>query len=83
MGRGIAWRYTCQAVSAAGGLFLVGFAFRRLGASTYGAYALVITVLGLLGTVDYGLNMSVVRAAAVTTRRSPCRRRHRQDEMSR
>jgi O-antigen/teichoic acid export membrane protein len=64
MGRGIAWRYTCQAVSAAGGLFLVGFAFRKLGASTYGAYALVITVLGLLGTVDYGLNMSVVRAAA-------------------
>jgi O-antigen/teichoic acid export membrane protein len=64
LGRGIAWRYSCQAASAAGGLFLVGFAFRKLGASTYGAYALVVTVLGLLGTVDYGLNMSVVRAAA-------------------
>jgi O-antigen/teichoic acid export membrane protein len=64
MGRGIAWRYACQAVSAGGGLFLVGFAFRKLGASTYGAYALVVTVLGLLGTVDYGFNMSVVRAAA-------------------
>jgi O-antigen/teichoic acid export membrane protein len=64
IGRGIAWRYSCQAVSAAGGLFLVGFAFRKLGASTYGAYALVITVLGLLGTVDFGLSMSVVRATA-------------------
>jgi O-antigen/teichoic acid export membrane protein len=64
MGRGIAWRYACQGVSAAGGLFLVGFAFRKLGATTYGAYALVVTVLGLLGTVDYGFNMSVVRAAA-------------------
>jgi len=64
IGRGIAWRYASQAVSAAGGLFLIGFAFRKLGASTYGAYALVVTVLGLLGTVDYGFNMSVVRAAA-------------------
>jgi O-antigen/teichoic acid export membrane protein len=43
---------------------VVGFAFRKLGASTYGAYALVVTVLGLLTTVDYGFNMTVVRAAA-------------------
>jgi O-antigen/teichoic acid export membrane protein len=64
MGRGIAWRYASQAISAAGGLFLVGFAFRKLGASTYGAYALVVTVVGLLGTVDYGFSMSVVRATA-------------------
>ncbi len=64
IGRGIAWRYAGQAVSAVGGLFLVAFAFRRLGASTYGGYALVVTVLGLLGTVNYGFNMSVVRAAA-------------------
>jgi O-antigen/teichoic acid export membrane protein len=64
IGRGIAWRYASQALSAAGGLFLIGFVLRAVGAKTYGVFALVVTLLGLLSSVDFGLNMSIVRAVA-------------------
>jgi O-antigen/teichoic acid export membrane protein len=64
LGRNAAWLYLNAATSALGGLYLLGFSFRHLGASSYGLYALAATVLGVFGTVDFGLRMFVVRATA-------------------
>ncbi len=64
LGRNAAWLYLNAGTSAIGGLYLLGFSFRHLGASTYGLYALAATVLGVFGTVDFGLRMFVIRATA-------------------
>lgn len=64
MARNMAWRYLSQATSLTGGLVVVAYSLRRLGPSRYGWFALVSTVFGLLGTVDFGLTFSVVRAVA-------------------
>jgi O-antigen/teichoic acid export membrane protein len=64
LGHNAAWLYLNAGVSALGGLYLLGFSFRELGASTYGLYALVATVLAVFGTVDFGLRLLVIRATA-------------------
>jgi O-antigen/teichoic acid export membrane protein len=56
--------YLNAGASVLGGLYLLAFSFRHLGASTYGIYALVATVLGVFGTVDFGLRLLVIRATA-------------------
>ena len=64
LGRNAAWLYLNAGGSALGGLYLLGFSFRHLGASTYGLYALAATVLGVFGTVDFGLKLLVIRCTA-------------------
>ncbi len=64
LGQNTAWLYLNAGTSALGGLFLLGFSFRHLGASSYGLYALVATVLAVFGTVDFGLKLFVIRATA-------------------
>jgi O-antigen/teichoic acid export membrane protein len=64
LGRNAGWLYLNAGTSALGNLYLLGFSFRHLGASTYGVYALVATVLGVFGTVDFGLRLLVIRATA-------------------
>jgi len=64
LGQNTAWLYLNAGASALGGLYLLGFSFRHLGASTYGLYALVATVLAVFGTVDFGLRLFVIRATA-------------------
>jgi O-antigen/teichoic acid export membrane protein len=81
LGHNAFWLYLNAGVSALGGLYLLAFSFRHLGASTYGLYALVVTVLALFGTFDFGLKLFVIRA---TTRDSESfaideRRRARMD----
>ena len=64
LGRNTAWLYFNAGASALGGLYLLGFSFRHLGASDYGLYALVAAVLAVFGTVDFGLRLFVIRATA-------------------
>ena len=64
LGRNATWLYVDSLTSILGGIFLLGFSFRRLGASEYGLYALVTTVLAVFGTVDFGLKLFVIRATA-------------------
>ena len=64
LGHNAAWLYLNAGTSAIGGLYLLSLSFRHLGASTYGLYALAATVLGVFGTVDFGLRMFVIRATA-------------------
>jgi hypothetical protein len=64
LGQNTAWLYLNAGVSALGGLYLLGFSFRHLGASAYGLYALVATALAVFGTVDFGLRLFVIRATA-------------------
>ena len=64
LGHNAAWLYLNAGASALGGLYLLSFSFRQLGAATYGLYALAATVLGVFGTVDFGLRMFVIRATA-------------------
>ncbi len=64
LGRNAAWLYMNAGASAIAGLFLLGFSFRHLGASAYGLYALVATVVGVFGTVDFGLRLWLIRATA-------------------
>jgi len=64
LGRNAAWLYLNAGTSALGGLYLLSFSFRHLGASTYGLYALAATILGVFGTIDFGLRLLVIRATA-------------------
>jgi len=64
LGHNAAWLYLNMGASALGGLYLLGFSFRQLGASAYGVYALVATVLAVFGTVDFGLKLFVIRSTA-------------------
>ncbi len=64
LGSNASWLYLNAAVAAVGGLFLIGFSFRHLGAFTYGLYALAATVLGIFTTIDFGLKLLVMRATA-------------------
>ena len=64
LGRNAGWLYLNAGTSALGGLYLVGFSFRHLGASAYGLYVLATTVLAIFGTVDFGLRLLVIRATA-------------------
>jgi len=64
LGHNTAWLYLNAGASVLGGLFLLGFSFRHLGASTYGVYALVATAFAVFGTVDFGLRLFVIRATA-------------------
>jgi len=64
LGHNAAWLYLNMGASALGGLYLLGFSFRQLGASAYGLYALVATVLAVFGTVDFGLKLFVIRSTA-------------------
>ena len=64
LGRNTAWLYLNAAASALGGLYVLGFSFRHLGASDYGLYALVVTVLAVFGSVDFGMKLFVIRATA-------------------
>ena len=82
LGRNAAWLYLNAGASALGGLYLLGFSFRHLGASTYGIYALAATVLGVFGTVDFGLRLMVVRATARDSLSFPAdERRQAQDDV--
>lgn len=82
LGHNAAWLYLNAGTSALGGLYLLSFSFRHLGASTYGLYALAATVLGVFGTVDFGLRMFVIRATARDSRSFTDDERHRaQDDV--
>jgi len=47
--------------SMAGQLFVVGFAVRELGPESFGIFAIVAALAGLLMVLDFGLSVSVVR----------------------
>ena len=82
LGRNAAWLYLNAGASALGGLYLLGFSFRHLGPSTYGIYTLAATVLGVFGTVNFGLRLMVVRAAARDSLSFPAdERRQAQDDV--
>jgi O-antigen/teichoic acid export membrane protein len=72
--------YLNTGTSALGGLYLLGFSFRHLGATTYGLYALTATVLGVFGTVDFGLRLMVVRATAHDSGSFAADERHRSQD---
>lgn len=67
LGRNTLWQYANMLGAALAGLFLLGFTLRRLGTATYGLFALAVTAIGILGTVDFGLRLSVIRATARDT----------------
>ena len=64
LGSNASWLYLNAGVAAVGGLYLIGFSFRHLGAFTYGLYALAATVLGVFTTIDFGLKLLVIRSTA-------------------
>jgi O-antigen/teichoic acid export membrane protein len=53
--------------AALAGLFLLGYSLRRLGTATYGLFALAVVAISILGTIDFGLRLSVIRATARDT----------------
>ncbi len=65
LGRGMVWRYTQAAAAAAASLFTAGYALRHLGAADYGIFALALSVSAFLALLDFGLSLTVVRAAAI------------------
>jgi O-antigen/teichoic acid export membrane protein len=64
LGRNALWRYAALGASSVEGLVVAGVALRRLGATGYGAFAIAATTVGLLGTIDFGLSLSVIRSVA-------------------
>ncbi len=64
LGRNALWQYANFIASALAGIFIVGFALRRLGTSAYGLFALAVAIIGILNTVDFGLQLAVIRATA-------------------
>lgn len=75
VGRNTLWQYANLLASSLAGLFLLAFSLRRLGVAAYGLFALAFVVIGILGVVDFGLRMSVVRAAARDTDSFPADQR--------
>ena len=53
--------------SSLAGIFIVALALRRLGTAAYGLFALAVAIIGLLNTVDFGLQLTVIRATARDT----------------
>lgn len=64
LGRNAAWVYLNAGGSSVGGLFVLAYAFRRIGASNYGSFALVASIFGVLTTLDFGLRFLVMRSTA-------------------
>ena len=64
LGRNALWQYINFFASSLAGIFIVGFALRRLGTAAYGLFALAVAIIGILNTVDFGLRLAVVRATA-------------------
>lgn len=58
------WNYIDLFLASAGNLLVVAYAVRRLGPAGYGVFALIATVAALLVSFDFGLSLSVTRAAA-------------------
>lgn len=67
LGRNTLWQYVNLVGAALAGLFLLGFTLRRLGTATYGLFAVAVVAVGILGTIDFGLRLSVIRATARDT----------------
>ncbi len=65
LGRGMMWRYLQAATTAGASLFTAAFALRRLDPAEYGIFALVLSISGFLGLLDFGLSLTVIRASAV------------------
>jgi O-antigen/teichoic acid export membrane protein len=65
------WRYLALGASTAEGIAIAAVALRRLGTAGYGAFALAATTVGLLGTIDFGLSLSIMRSIAKDTERFP------------
>lgn len=55
------------ALSVVGGLFTAAYTFRQIGPNQYGAYVLLLSVLGLAAVLQAGLFQAVVRAATGET----------------
>lgn len=64
LGKNSLWRYLTLLVSSAEGLLVAGIALRRLGTTEYGAFALIAAAIGLIGTLDFALSLSVTRSVA-------------------
>ena len=64
LGRSAMWRYAALGASTVEGVVVAGVALRRIGETGYGTYALAAAVIGLVGTIDFGLSLSVMRAVA-------------------
>ncbi len=64
LGRNALWRYIALGASTAEGIVVAAVALRHLGTTGYGAFALAAATIGLLGTVDFGLALSVMRSVA-------------------
>ncbi len=67
LGRNTLWRYVNLLASSLAGIFIVALALRRLGTAAYGLFALAVAIIGLLNTVDFGLQLAVIRATARDT----------------
>ena len=64
LGRNALWQYANFLAASFAGIFIIGFALRRLGTAAYGLFALAVAVIGILNTVDFGLRLAVIRATA-------------------
>ena len=71
LGRSAVWRYVALGASTIEGVVIAAVALRRLGTSGYGAFALAATTVGLLGTIDFGLSLTIMRAVAQDTEKFP------------
>lgn len=64
LGRNALWQYANFLAASFAGIFIIGFALRRLGTAAYGLFALAVAIIGILNTVDFGLRFAVIRATA-------------------
>lgn len=64
LGRGMGWAYVQLAATSIGGLITTMFILRRLGAGDFGVFALITAASAFVSTLDLGLGLAVVRAAA-------------------
>jgi O-antigen/teichoic acid export membrane protein len=64
LGTDALWAWAGLASTVAANLGVAALALRRLGAPSYGVFALVSSVLGLVAVADFGLSLSVARSEA-------------------
>lgn len=67
LGRNTLWQYANFLAASFAGIFIIGFALRRLGTAAFGLFALAVAIIGILNIVNFGLRLGVIRATARDT----------------
>lgn len=65
LGRSVLLTYLSVLTTTLCGLFVVGFALRTIGPGGYGTFALISILALVVGVLDFGLGLGVIRATAV------------------